>query len=193
MASSFLFGFFYQLVVHNYTTFICQNKCFVVLYNHHTLGSKEAPVNLYSIKYKALLAMLAAAKKRNVVNGVAGVCVYKNKAKLFQVAWKQIGRIDCDPHPGETMAKAINYLAGGLAKYGQSVRTLTNSGMQAGEPKRGENNLRGCLITEVGAYTFWTFFSGHQDQDGDNAIAVVGRNIIMAALIAEEPPSKHNA
>lgn len=139
--------------------------------------------NLYSLKRTALYAMLGAAEAKGVVNGVAGICIRKDGADTTSVMWKQIGRIDRDPREGETMAQATNYLLGGLAKYAQSVRTGMNSGQQVGDPKRGENNLRGCLIEKIGQYTVWTFFSGHPDQDEDNVIADLGKDVIRQALL----------
>ena len=126
--------------------------------------------------------MLDAAKAKGVINGVAGLSILKDNDEFKQIVWRQIGNIDRDPRAGETMQQATNYLVGGLAKYGQSVRTLMDSGTQVGEPKRGENNLRGCRIRKIGKYTVWAFFSGHPDQNEDNAIADVAVNLFEKAL-----------
>jgi len=139
-------------------------------------------MNVYHLKRTALWAMLGAAEAKSVVNGVAGICIRKDGADVTSVMWKQIGRIDRDPREGETMAQATNYLVFALAKYGQSVRTRMGSGRQLGQPKRGENNARGCLIEKIGQYTVWTFFSGHPDQDEDNVIAGLGLDIVRKAL-----------
>ena len=140
-------------------------------------------MNVHFLKRTALLAMLGAAEAKGVVNGVAGICIRKDGADTTSVTWKQIGRIDRDPRAGETMAQATNYLVGGLAKYGQSVRTMMNSGQQVSDPKRGENNLRGCLIEKIGSYTVWAFFSGHPDQDEDNVIAGLGMTIVRKVIL----------